>query len=121
MTRHGVTVVLPIDVADGYRFLNNLQGGGLKVMVQSLCPCQGTMIYRASDFRIVNGFATVEDGNQITAFRVADMESFKTVWISSESVWDLVIRMRSGTKIRLSFHALGDVVERLLDRRAPMS
>lgn len=65
----------------------------------------------------MNGFAYVEDGNQISAFRLTDMESFKTVWISSESVWDLVIRMRSGNKIRLTFHELGDVVDRLLDRR----
>lgn len=72
------------------------------------------MIYRASDFRIVNGFAYMEDGNNVVAFRVADMESFKTVWISSEAVWDLVVRMRSGYKIRLSFHDVAGVVDRLL-------
>ena len=75
------------------------------------------MIYRPMDFRIMNGFAYLEDGNQVTAFRLADMESFKTVWISSEAVWDLVLRMRSGNKLRLSFHALGDVVDRLLNRQ----
>jgi len=72
------------------------------------------MIYRSGDLRIMNGFATLEDGNNVTCWRLADMESFKTVWIGSESVWDLVVRMRSGYKIRVSFHELGDIVDRLL-------
>ena len=75
------------------------------------------MIYRASDFRITNGFAYLEDGNQIMAFRVADMESVKTVWVSGEAVWDLVVRMRSGYKLRLTFRELGNIVDQLLGTR----
>jgi hypothetical protein len=76
------------------------------------------MIYRAQDFRIVNGFAFLTDGNNVVSFRMADMESFKTTWISSENVWELSVRMRSGYKIRLSFHDLIGVVDRMLGRPA---
>lgn len=75
------------------------------------------MIYRAHNFRIRGDFALLEDGNTVIAFRVADVESIKTVWIGSESVWDLVVRMRSGNKLRLSFHELGTVVDQLLSAR----
>lgn len=77
------------------------------------------MIYRSSDFRIAGDFARVEDGNNIVAFRLSEVESVKTAWISSESVWDLTVRMRSGYKLRLSFQELGRIVEQLIDSPAP--
>jgi hypothetical protein len=79
------------------------------------------MIYRSSDFRVIGDFARLEDGNQIAAFRLSDVESVKTVWIPSESVWDVVVRMRSGNKLRLSFHELGTVVDRILGWMPPTS
>ena len=77
------------------------------------------MIYNSSDFRIVGDFASVENGNEITAFRVSSIESFKTVWITNESVWDIIVRMRSGHSLRLTFREVGGVIDQLLGATAP--